>query len=220
MMVRLLYASHCEELSAEMIEAILRRSREHNPRQGITGLLRQFVLKHPGTADPLNQAISQVQGIAIIYGLQGSTNAASVWLCELVGAIALQIQSLWQTPITVEMPPTRQPRVIAENEAVPLALVLNELLVNAVKHGGQAQGHVHIALEKSPLPDGVQIIIRNVGQLASDAQPSGAPHSGLQLIAALMPRTGASLVIKQEGERVITLLELAPPVIFYAKEPR
>ncbi len=39
MMVRLLYASHCEELSAEMIEAILRRSREHNPRQGITGLL-------------------------------------------------------------------------------------------------------------------------------------------------------------------------------------
>jgi hypothetical protein len=39
MMVRLLYASHCEELSAEMIDAILKRSRENNPRQGITGLL-------------------------------------------------------------------------------------------------------------------------------------------------------------------------------------
>jgi hypothetical protein len=39
MMVRLLYASRCDALCAEMIEAILKRSREHNPQHGITGLL-------------------------------------------------------------------------------------------------------------------------------------------------------------------------------------
>jgi hypothetical protein len=39
MMVRLLYASRCDAPGAEMIEAILKRSRENNPRQGITGLL-------------------------------------------------------------------------------------------------------------------------------------------------------------------------------------
>jgi hypothetical protein len=39
MMVRLLYASRCESLGPEMIESILKRSRENNPRQGITGLL-------------------------------------------------------------------------------------------------------------------------------------------------------------------------------------
>ena len=185
-----------------------------NNLQGITGLLRQFVLKHPGTAEPINQAISQVQGISIIYGLQGSSNAASVLLCELIQAIALQIQTLWQTLVTVEMAPTWLTCVITENETVPIALVLNELIVNAVKHGGQASGKVHITLRKSALPFGVEVVISNVGQLAGDATPLGTPHSGLQLISALMPRTGARLVMAQEGERVITLLELAPPVIF------
>ena len=40
MLVRLLYASRAAEpVSAELLGAILRRSRQHNPAQGITGVL-------------------------------------------------------------------------------------------------------------------------------------------------------------------------------------
>lgn len=39
MLVRLLYASRCDALSTETIDAILARSRAHNPHQGITGVL-------------------------------------------------------------------------------------------------------------------------------------------------------------------------------------
>jgi hypothetical protein len=39
MLVRLLYASRCKAVSAEMIEAILAQSRARNPSQGITGVL-------------------------------------------------------------------------------------------------------------------------------------------------------------------------------------
>lgn len=39
MLVRLLYASRCDTVSQEMIEAILARSRERNPAMGITGIL-------------------------------------------------------------------------------------------------------------------------------------------------------------------------------------
>ncbi|MEY8877408.1 MAG: BLUF domain-containing protein [Leptothrix sp. (in: b-proteobacteria)] len=39
MLVRLLYASRCDKVSPEMIEAILARARERNPAQGITGIL-------------------------------------------------------------------------------------------------------------------------------------------------------------------------------------
>jgi two-component sensor histidine kinase len=94
-----------------------------NNLQGITGLLRQFAQHHPETAEPINQAIGQVQGIAVIHGLQGGAVASSVRLCELTGVIATEIQNLWQTPVILDILAAWQPRVIAENEAVPIALV-------------------------------------------------------------------------------------------------
>jgi hypothetical protein len=58
MMVRLLYTSRCDTLSAEMIDAILKRSRENNPRQGITGLLCHggdvFMQVLEGGREPVN----------------------------------------------------------------------------------------------------------------------------------------------------------------------
>ena len=191
-----------------------------NNLQGITGLLRQFAQKHPETADPINQAIGQVQGISVIHWLQGRTDTSSVRLCELTSAIADEIQNLWQTPVTVDIPPLWTPCVIVEKEAVPLALVINELVVNAVKHGGKAFGHVSITLRKGAEPDMLQIKITNGGQLAPDYMQTDKPHSGLQLITALMPRHGARLVREQHGDQVMTLLELAPPVIsLHPKEP-
>lgn len=184
-----------------------------NNLQGIAGLLRQFAQKHPETADLMNQAIGQVQGISVIHGLQGRAITSSVRLCELTGAIADEIQTLWQTPVTVDIPPLWIPCVIAESEAVPLALVLNELMVNAVKHGGKMQGYVRITLRKGAEPDTLHIRITNAGQLAPDYLRSDKPHKGLQLIAALMPRHGASLLREQRGDQVVTLLALGPPVI-------
>lgn len=182
-----------------------------NNLQGITGLLRQFAQKHPEMAAPLKEAIGQVQGISVLYGLQGRSITSEVKLCELTEAIANEIQNLWQTPILMDLPSAWRTCVISENEAVPIALVLNELILNAVKHGGRTP--VRITLQPGCQADAVQISISNAGQLTSHDDPTGAPHSGLQLIAALMPRHGADLRQEQHSDRVITLLALAPPVI-------
>lgn len=184
-----------------------------NNLQGITGILRQFAQRHPETAEPIRQAIGQVQGISVIHGLQGRKDASLVRLCELTGAIADGIQNLWQTPVILDIPATWIPCVIAEKEAVPLALVLNELIVNAVKHGGKAHGQVNITLQKCSQPDMVQITITNTGQLSPYGGPTDIRHNGLQLIAALMPRIGAHIVWDQQGDRVITLLEIEYPII-------
>ena len=191
-----------------------------NNLQGIMGLLRQFAQKHPDTADLIHQAIGQVQGISVIHGLQGRAVTSSVRVCELTGAIADEIQNLWQTTVALDIPPAWRPCVIADTEAVPIALVLNELILNAVKHGGKASGMVSITLRKGPRPDVVQVKITNAGQLASDGGRTDTPHSGLHLISALMPPKGARIVQEQQGDLVITLLELAPPVISQnPKEP-
>lgn len=191
-----------------------------NNLQGITGVLRQFAQQHPELASPLKEAIGRVQGIAVIHGLQGRAITSSARLCELTDAIAEQVQNLWQTPVTVDTPAAWLPCDIIESEAVPIALILNELILNAVKHGGKAQGQVSIILRKGVQPDVVQITIVNAGQLSGAGGHTDTAHNGLQLIAALMPRSGARIVRAQQGDQVNTLLELAPPVIsLELKEP-
>ncbi len=185
-----------------------------NNLQGISGLLRQFAQAYPEAAGPINQAIGQVRSIAVIHGLQGRESLRTVRLCELTGAIAADVASLWQTPLRVDIPPAWTPCVVAESEAVPLALVLNELMLNAVKHGNAQAGDVEVRLRKGAEPDNVHIRISNVGPWRSAA--SGTPassRSGLQLVEAMLPRSGAEIRREQEGGWVHVHLLLAPPVI-------
>lgn len=186
-----------------------------NNLQGITGLLRQFVQSYPETAGPINQAIGQVRSIAVIHGLQGRSSERMVRLCELTGAIAGDIASLWQVPIRVDIPAPWDPCVIAEAEAVPMALVLNELIINAVKHGSQHASGVEVRLRKGGQDDHVQIRISNSGawQAPLASQKGGPIRSGLQLVEAMLPRGGAQLLRDQEDGMIHVWLMLEPPVI-------
>jgi two-component sensor histidine kinase len=190
-----------------------------NNLQGVTGVLRNFAAQHLELTDPITNAISQVQSIAVFYGLQGREAQAKVRLCELTSAIAANNASLWQTSIAVDIPQHWIPCRITETEAVPLALVLNELISNAVKHGDHAKG-VNIALRHEPLPHMVQVTITNPGRLPPDFDFPRLPTTGtgLQLIASLLPRKYANLSWEQLGDTVAAQLELAPPIITLEQE--
>jgi len=185
-----------------------------NNLQGIMGILRQFAQTHPEMGDPINQAICQLQSISIIYGLQGSAVTSLVRMCELTAAIAAGIESIWQKPVTVEIPDGWAAYIITEAEAVPLALVLNELVWNAIKHGG-VEGHVSIMLSHEPHPDSIRLTIRNTGLIPAGfgLEDTTAFGTGLQLVASLLPRAGARLAWAQQGDIVVTTLGLDEPVI-------
>ena len=186
-----------------------------NNLQGITGLLRQFVHSYPETADPINQAIGQVRSIAVIHGLQGRSSERTVRLCELTGAIASDIAALWQVPVRVDIPSPWTPCVVSEAEAVPLALVLNELIINAVKHGNQQATGVEVRLRKGEQADHIQLRISNTGvwQGRAGGPGSGPIRSGLQLVEAMLPRSGAQLLRDEENGMIHVWLMLEPPVI-------
>ena len=181
-----------------------------NNLQGVMGMLRTLDQKHPRLHGPINQVIGQVHSIAVIHGLQGSTTADRVRLGDLICAIAGGIESLWHTPIHVDTPHWWQACYVAPAEAVPVALVLNELILNAVKHGGKAQQDVRVRLQDGLQAGSVQITISNPGRWPEFAAES---HGGLGLVAALMPRNGAQLARAQMGEWAVLHLELCSPVI-------
>lgn len=205
-------------------EALVREvhHRIKNNLQGIMGMMHKFDRAHPQLHGPMTQLIGQVQSIAVIHGLQGSANTDQVRLCELTCAVAAGLQALWQVPIALDIPPGWQPCRLHPTEAVPVALVLNELILNAIKHGGKEHQDVHLALRKGLRPDSVQITLSNPGQWPGATAPRTAPAGaamappggvGLDLVAALMPRRGATLAHRQMHQRTVVELELQPPVI-------
>ncbi len=189
-----------------------------NNLQGISGLLRQLADNHPEIVEPINQTISQVQSIAIIHGLQEGFSAGDMQLRKLAEAVAAGVGSLWQMPVAVEIPPDWVPCTIDEAEAVPLALIFNELLSNAIKHGGRL-GQIKIVLGYGQRPDSFQLAIHNTGQLPPDFNFESNTGTGLQLVKSLMPRAGASLSWQQRDNTVITQMEIKPPVITLGSEP-
>lgn len=185
-----------------------------NNLQGVTGILHQFSASHPEIAEPLNQAISQVQSVAVIHGLQGRTSLAKVRVCELTVAIAAGVESLWKKPIMVEIPNCWAPCTITKTEAVPLALILNELILNAVKHG-KADGHVRIMLSHGVRNDSIKLTIHNTGLIPVGLGREGTTGfgTGLQLVASLLPQVGAKLSWTQQEYTVVTTLDLDDPII-------
>lgn len=184
-----------------------------NNLQGILALLRQFAQKNPELARPMQEAIGQVQAISTIHGLQGRSASARMRLCELVDAISEEVSTVWQRPIRVHRPLPWQPWWVAELEAVPVALIVHELLLNAVKHSAAHANEVDLHLRRSEAGAGLELWLRNSGVWPQAQSQTGGQGSGLGLIDALMPRHGAALHHMQEGERVCAVLYLNLPII-------
>lgn len=180
----------------------------------VTALLSSFAESHPEVEEVLNQAATQVQSIAIVHGLQGKFSLVRVNLYDMVNSLATEIQTLWKNTVTISMQEGWWSCNVFKSEAVPLALIMNELVTNAVKHG-RYDRHVRIDLSGDRAAGSVKIVISNMGILPDGFNLDTAQHlgTGLQLVASLLPRTAAQLYLSQLNETVVTTLLLESPLI-------
>ena len=178
-----------------------------NNLQGVAGLLQQGVVRHPELATVLSEAVGQVQAIAQVYGLQvGASGPLEV--ASLLRAIAQSVQRTFGRAIGVSVE-GEVPHMLPEAESIPVALTINELLTNAIKHGTGTE--VRCALRADG--EAVHIRIANHGVLAAgfDIVQVRGGVSGLGLVRALLPRRSATLTLAQEGDEVVAAIELRPP---------
>ncbi|MEY8879340.1 MAG: sensor histidine kinase, partial [Leptothrix sp. (in: b-proteobacteria)] len=183
-----------------------------NNLQGVAGLMQQIAARRPEVQPIIAEVVGQVQAIAQVYGLQVGT-VGPLRVRSVVEAISQSVQRTFGRSIVLKVEPTGSPQwTLPESEAIPIALTINELLTNAIKHspaGSAVQcrviGHA----------DGLRVEISNEGRLPADFRLDQRPStvSGLGLVRALLPRRNALLSIEPQDGRVLARIELAPPVV-------
>jgi two-component sensor histidine kinase len=168
-------------------------------------------------AQTIADVVSQVQSIAEVYGLRVGADGP-LPLRQLVQAIAASVQRVFGRAVAIaEQAHPGSEWTLPEAKAIPLALTLNELLTNAIKHSAASAqgGYESVTVRLNWSDDGARLAIANRARLPEGfcLEQGGAGVSGLALVRSLLPRRGATLSIEQQGEWVLASLDLVAPAI-------
>jgi two-component sensor histidine kinase len=181
---------------------------EHN-LDDVSGLLLRHLAAHPQTWEVIEEAIGQFNAIAIVHGLESKSQGRDLKLEEMVSAIRRSVKNAATPQLATGLAAKVR---VTDSEAVPLALILKVLILNAVSHGS---GPGRIELDGDAAGVSVRIVNPSLGGL-----PAGLDFSsgtglgvGLSLVKALLPPAGAHFSLRQQGGEVLAELTLAQPVI-------
>ena len=189
-----------------------------NNLQGIVGLLRNNLTNM--TDDPgamVNKAITQINSIALIHGIHGQHDGRELLLCELLPAIVDGHTSPHQGTSEIDLSLTiDNPLQLLDKEAVPVALILNEFITNALKHANRRDEYDRVSVSLQVISSRGEINIHCPGgrlPAGFDFETGSGHGTGLKLIRALLPPEGMSIKYRQTRLGVITSVLLQAPIV-------
>lgn len=212
---------HHDELRQR--DALIREvhHRVKNHLQGVIGLLWQRGSEHPELAGVIAESAGLMQTVATIYGLQGKMADRQVLLDEMLAAIVQSQAQLTGAAIDLQNSGgNSRPLVVTKDEAVPLALAINELITNAIKHSRDRRATIRCARTAGD-ETRASISISNAGALPADFQGDSAKRTGMgmRLLRTLLPaRSGITVSHTSTPEGVVTAtLLIGPPAVVRQK---
>ncbi len=187
-----------------------------NSLQGIVGLLRRRISKYPAVAHEIEDTIAQLRSVALVYGLQGTRSDGLLPLAEVTDTICSSVESLigGRVDRTFEKR-SQRPSCVAGSEAVSVAVALNELIVNALKHQPAEAGEKHAWVSVREEPDAAEIRIFNRGSLPAsfDFGSGRAVGNGLGLVRTLLASPGGNIAFNGGRDGVEVVLTLKRPLL-------
>ncbi|HPU50803.1 MAG TPA: PAS domain S-box protein [Burkholderiaceae bacterium] len=184
-----------------------------NNLQGVAGLLQQVAVRKPEAAGALSEVANQIASIAQVYGLKVREQERLAF-SDLLEAVLGSLGRTTGADIGLRIAPEAMGRRgwLNETDAVPIALVLNEIATNAIKHR-DPDGALQASLDLED--EAFCVRISNPGRLAEGAAMARVDASvfGLGLIKAMLPRRGASFDLSEKEGRVTARLLLRPPAL-------
>ncbi len=177
-----------ERRQAESQQRVLFNELNHrvkNNMQMLQSLLHMAVSR---TASPearrvLSDASNRIAAMAAAQQiLYGTIDAKRFKSTELVHAVSQAVQRVF--PGAVDIVCNVSDEDISNELAMPLALILNELLTNALKHGGRASGQSTVWVEFRRRGDAFQLAVEDEGP-GFVLDEVRVRSSGLQLVERL-----------------------------------
>jgi two-component sensor histidine kinase len=123
------------------------------------------------------------------------------------------VRDIWRVPVEMAENHIAAELFIAEEEAVPVAMILNEILFNAVKHSNVDRPGVCVSLLQDERQLSASVRITNSVTPGVPIARDPLSGSGQQLMAHLMPSTGAQLNVEQVHDTMVVELLLSAPVL-------
>ena len=153
--------------------------------------------------------------MALVHGLQSKGDGGAIMLCDMCDAIAAHLKATFGDAAQLTI--TRHsgvPFAIAENEAVSLALVINELMYNTLKHSTWTDS-LEVGIDIGADGEGVLVRLRNPGSQLPDGlnvMRGTGVGTGLGLVRTLLPKD-SSVTLKAEDGWIETELRVSSETV-------
>jgi PAS domain S-box-containing protein len=202
---------HDQQQREVVVREVHHRIKNH--LQGLAALVQQKLVPAGERNERVDEIVAQMLSLASVHGMQAQPDQ-QLLLTPSVRAIVTHIVSLTGATIEVAAPEAGSRWCVNEPHSVAIALAVNELLTNAVKHRltGAASP---VRVEVDERADRAVLTIRNRGVLSEDFDPHLLAYAGtgISLVMALLPTSGAKLAFSQSDGWVNARLELTKPAV-------
>ncbi len=164
--------------------------RVKNNLQNIAAILRMQARRSESdeARTQLTEAVNRVLSMSVIHEYLSQSDDRSINVRDVCTRIAGQVREVALSPdqeieIRVQGPNVRLPA----SQATPAALVINELLLNALEHGMKDRTQGIISVTLTDLGDAVQLEVSDDGDgLPPDFAPQTSSSLGLQIVHTLV----------------------------------
>lgn len=173
---------------------VLLRELSHRVMNSLQTLSSLFTLQARKLHDPeargqLDQAVRRIQSVATAYRRMHLANGREVvdfagFLDELVKDFNRSVLGLGQCAVQAD------PLLLLPDQAMPLALTVNELITNAIKHGAP-ETPITVKLGRSS--GGWRIAVRNRGGLPIGFDPAAATGFGMRMVIGMVKQIDGRL---------------------------
>lgn len=185
---------------------ILLQEIHHRVKNNLSIVSSLLELQKSNVSDEVKSLLSssqaRIKSIAKVHEkLYQSTTLSDISLDVYISELAEEIASAYQSDQrNIELKLDVEPVSIHLDEAIPIGLILNELINNAYKHGlnGHDTGHIKISLVREN--DKMVMSVTNTGNsLPSDFDLKDRDSLGMTLVNVLLKKIHGSLDV-QAGE--------------------